>query len=322
MSQPVSRETEHEITVRAPASELYRLIAGVENWPRLFPPTVHVEVLERRAAEERLQIWATANGEPKTWTSRRVLDPERRRVEFRQEKSQPPVGAMGGAWVIEPLSAAESRVRLLHDYRSVDAAPANLAWIDRAVERNSHAELAALKASAELAAHSADLLLSFDDSLRVDGPAREVFSFINEAQLWPERLPHVSRVRLREDTAGLQLLAMDTRTKDGAVHTTESVRVVFPHHKIVYKQVQVPALLTLHTGQWLLAEDAAGVTVTSQHTVQLNEANIASVLGERATIADARSFIREALGGNSLATLGHAKRYAERSRQTVSGGSP
>ena len=39
----LTHEVEHEVTVRAPAAELYRYIADVENWPRLFPPTVHVE---------------------------------------------------------------------------------------------------------------------------------------------------------------------------------------------------------------------------------------------------------------------------------------
>ena len=324
MSQPVSREVEHEITVCAPAGELYRFIADVENWPRLFPPTVHVECLERRDNSERIQIWATANGEAKTWTSRRVLDPDRHRVGFRQEKSQPPVGAMGGTWIIEPDSQARgpqapdsqarTRVRLLHDYRAADDDPDDLAWIDSAVDRNSRAELGALKAGAELAANSASLLLSFTDTVDVHGTAKDVFDFINEAQLWTERLPHVSRVVLREDTPGLQFLAMDTKTKDGSVHTTESVRVTFPHRKIVYKQIKVPPLMTLHIGEWLISENGDGVTVSSSHEVAINEANITKILREGATVLDARSFIKNALSGNSMATLLQAKRYAEASR--------
>jgi aromatase len=119
MSQPNTREVEHEIEIRAPAEAVYRAIAEVTNWPQLFPPTVHVEYLERGEEQERIQIWATANGEAKTWTSRRVLDPKALRVKFRQEVSQPPVSAMGGTWVIEPISDGESLVRLLHDYRAI-----------------------------------------------------------------------------------------------------------------------------------------------------------------------------------------------------------
>jgi aromatase len=69
--------------------------------------------------------------------------------------------------------------------------------------------------------------------------------------------------------------------------------------------------MTLHTGAWLLAETGTGVTVTSRHTVAINEANIAKVLGESATVDDARKFVRNALSANSLATLQHAKAYAE-----------
>ncbi|MGH4011340.1 MAG: aromatase/cyclase [Pseudonocardiaceae bacterium] len=312
MQEPGAREVTHEISVSAPADAVYQLIADVGNWPRIFPPSVHVDQIERTGSQERIRIWATANGEAKTWTSRRRLDPEALRVEFRQEVSQPPVGAMGGAWVIERVSDTESRVRLLHDYRAVDDDPDKLAWIDRAVDRNSAAELAALKANAELAGAAEELLLSFEDAVHVDGPAKDVYDFINEAQWWSERLPHVARVSLREDSPRLQLLEMDTRTRDGSVHTTTSVRVCFPHRKIVYKQIVVPALMTVHTGYWLLAETDSGVRATSQHTVVLNPANITKMLGDGAGVEDARQFVRSALSANSLATLDHAKKYAER----------
>ena len=55
-----------------------------------------------------------------------------------------------------------------------------------------------------------------------------------------ERLPHVARVVLTEDTPGLQFLEMDTRTKDGSTHTTKSVRVCFPDTRIAYKQITLP----------------------------------------------------------------------------------
>ncbi|GAB2937433.1 aromatase/cyclase [Streptomyces heilongjiangensis] len=310
-----TREVEHEITVAAPAAELYRLIAEVENWPRIFPPSVYVDHVEKGEREERIRIWATANGEPKNWTSRRVLHPEELRIEFRQEVPAPPVAAMGGTWIIEPVGDGESRVRLLHDYSAIDDDPERLAWIDAAVDRNSRAELASLKTNAELAVRAVGLTLSFEDSVRVDGSAKDVYDFINEADRWRERLPHVAEVSLREDTPGLQVLRMDTLTKDGSQHTTESVRVCFPHHRIAYKQTTLPALMALHTGYWQLDEDEDGVTTaTSQHTVVLNADNITKILGPDAGVPEAREFIRGALGSNSRATLGHAKEYAEKRR--------
>ncbi|MBW4718305.1 aromatase/cyclase [Saccharothrix obliqua] len=309
------REVEHSITVHAAPQDVYRLLAEVENWPRLFPPSVYVDYLERDGNSERIRIWATANGEPKNWASRRELDPENLRITFAQEVSAPPVAQMSGTWVIEPLDDDKTHLRLLHTYRAIDDDPEGLKWIDEAVDRNSKAELPSLKANVELATQTAELTLSFEDSVQVNGSAKDVYDFINEAGRWKERLPHVASVTLTEDTPGLQVLRMETLTKDGSSHTTESVRVCFPHHKIAYKQTTLPALMDLHTGYWTFEEDEKGVTTaTSQHTVILNADNIAKVLGPDAGVAEARQFIRDALGNNSRATLGHAKNYAEARR--------
>jgi aromatase len=310
---PATRAVEHEITVTAPPDKVYELIADVANWPQVFSPTVHVEYVEREATSERLRIWATANGAAKTWLSRRELDRERLRIDFRQEVSPPPVGGMGGSWVVEAVPGTGAKVRLSHDFHPTSDDPADLLWIEQAVDHNSRAELAALRTSAEMDHGATDQLFTFDDTVRIDGSVKDVYDFLNEARLWEDRLPHVDRVSLDEDTPGLQILEMDTRAKDGSRHTTKSVRVCLPYHKIVYKQIKVPPLLLLHTGQWLLTElPGGGVSVTSRHTVRINAANIGRILGDGAGLADARRFVRDALGTNSRATLDHAKAFAER----------
>ncbi|WP_329381172.1 aromatase/cyclase [Streptomyces sp. NBC_01351] len=311
MSQPGLREVEHEITISAPPATVYRLIAEVQNWPQIFPPTVYVDHVERGEGTERIRIWATANGEPKNWTSRRTLDPENLTITFRQEVSTPPIASMGGTWIVETVDPEVSRVRLLHDYRAIDDDPEGLAWIEEAVDRNSRSELAALKQNVELAYAAEDLTFSFEDTVQINGSAKDVYDFINEADRWEERLPHVAKVRLDEDVPGLQTLEMDTRAKDGSVHTTKSYRVTFPHQKIAYKQVTLPALMTLHTGYWTFAENDNGVAASSQHTVTINTANIARILGPEAEVGCAKEYVRTALSTNSRATLGHAKAYAE-----------
>lgn len=314
MSTPLRRAVEHDITVHADAADVYRMLAEVTNWPRLFPPSVYVDQLSRDGDTERIRIWATANGTAKNWVSRRILDPAALRITFWQEVSAAPVAEMSGTWIVERMGDGATRLRLRHEYRAIDDDPDGLAWIDRAVDSNSRAELPGLKAAVELATRHERLTMSFADTVRINGSAKDVYDFVNDAHLWSERLPHVASVKLTEDTPGLQVLRMDTRTRDGSVHTTESVRVCFPHHKIAYKQTTLPALMTLHTGYWLFEEDAADpavVLATSQHTVIINEANITAVLGPDADVARAREFVRTALSGNSGATLGHAKAYAE-----------
>lgn len=316
-----ARTTLHTVTVAAAPDAVYRLVADVSEWPQVFGPTVHVDVLQEapeEGGEQLLRIWATANGQVRNWTSRRVLDPAARTVTFRQVVSAAPVASMGGAWRIVPEGDG-SRVELLHDYRAVDDDPAAEALIEQAVDRNSTAELDALKKTAELGADRAALHFSFHDSVRVDGDAADVFAFLDRADLWPERLPHVARLDLREDVVDgqpvVQHMDMDTRSPDGSTHNTTSIRVSFPDRRtLVYKQLRVPAAMTGHTGRWTV-EPAAGTDgaweVTSWHTVTLDPEGVRALLGPDATLADARAKVRHALGANSSTTLRHAKEFAE-----------
>ncbi|MFF5232891.1 aromatase/cyclase [Dactylosporangium sp. NPDC000521] len=296
----------HEITVAAPPDRVYALLADAAGWPALFPPTVHAVVTPLSDGHERLQLWATANGAVKTWTSLRTLDPAARRITFRQEVSAPPVASMGGEWHVSQAGDGRSRVVLTHTYSAIGDDPAGLAWIEEAVERNSGAELAALEAGA-LADPGIDF--EFSDSVEFAGSARDAHAFIWDAQHWPARLPHVVSVDLSGESdgepAGVQRLRMETLAKDGSSHTTESIRVGLPGLRIVYKQTRPPALLTVHTGRWTFEERDGLVTATSQHRVVLRPAAIEQVLGAGKTVADARTFVREALGANSLATLRH-----------------
>ena len=304
------QQVEHEITIAAPATDVYELIADVSKWPEMFPPTVHAEQAELMKDSELIRIWATANGTARSWTSRRQHDPGQLTISFRQAKSVAPVGGMGGQWVIEPVSQAQCHVRLIHDYWSLSDNPADLEWIGQAVDRNSTAELRALKERAELSGTGE--LITFADTVGVDGCARDVYDFLNEAQLWQERLPHVTRVTLEEETPGLQILEMDTRGKDGSVHTTRSVRVCQSPDSIIYKQIVLPPLMLLHTGRWLIEPIAGGgVAVTSRHTVRINPDRVTEILGAGAGLADAQDGVRAALSANSLATLKLAKAYAE-----------
>jgi aromatase len=183
--------------------------------------------------------------------------------------------------------------------------------VARATDRNSEHELANLKAIAENLSRAEELTIVFDDTVEIEAARPDVYDFLYRAQDWPVRLPHVSRLDLVEDTPGVQLMEMDTTTADGSVHTTRSVRVCFANTTIVYKQLRLPALMTVHNGRWTLEDTPAGVRATSTHTVVIKEDAVTAVLGEQATVQDAKRFVRKALGTNSTATLMRAKEYAE-----------
>ncbi|WP_432106068.1 aromatase/cyclase [Streptomyces sp. bgisy091] len=311
--------TEHSITVGASPDAVYALVADVTEWPQVFGPTVHVEVLEEAPAEggeQLLRIWAVAGDKVRTWTSRRILDPVARTIGFRQVVTAAPVASMGGEWRVRELEDGTTRVTLLHDYRAVDDDPAAEELIESAVDTNSRAELLALKNTAELGDAREELHFTFSDSETVFGAAGDVYAFLDRADLWPERLPHVARLDLTEDEPGIQHMDMDTRSPDGSTHNTTSVRVCFEDRDvIVYKQLRVPVAMAGHTGRWVIESLGDGtVRATSWHTVTLDPAGVRTALGPEATLAEARSLVRRSLGTNSSTTLRYAKQFAEEAR--------
>ncbi|PRX99101.1 aromatase/cyclase [Allonocardiopsis opalescens] len=310
MSEPNRRDTAHSCVVSAPADVLYGLVADVTRWPVVFEPCVHARFLERGAREERIGVWARVGGEVRSWTSRRLLDPARLRIAFRQERGADPIASMSGAWSFRALAGVRTEVVLTHSFTAAGDGSA-LDWIAAAVDANSERELAALRRLAEQEQPVDELVFSFTDQVRLPGAAADAYEFVRRADLWPRRLPHVGRVRLTEDPPGVQDLEMDTVTADGTAHTTRSIRLCFPAERIVYKQLVPPALLFGHSGAWDFAPArGGGSVVTARHTVGISPGAVREALGAGVTLAEARGRLREALGANSRATIAHAGEHA------------
>jgi ribosome-associated toxin RatA of RatAB toxin-antitoxin module len=113
-------QTRHSITVSAPAEAAYEVVADVSRWPVFFTPTIHAERVGGDDTDERIRLWAFANEQVKTWTSRRWLDPASRRVSFRQEVSSHPVARMQGEWLTSPAPGGTCDVTLTHAFAAAD----------------------------------------------------------------------------------------------------------------------------------------------------------------------------------------------------------
>ncbi|MFZ3597747.1 aromatase/cyclase [Streptomyces sp. BH104] len=312
MSAERVHRTTHEVTVDAPAGVVYGLVGDAVNWPLFFPPSVHVEQLEFDGSHERLRMWVRANGEITSWTSRRVLDPAARRVDFRHDLPAAPARTMGGTWAVEALAPDRSRLTLTHDFTAEGDDPGAVAWLEQATDTNSRAQLEQISRLAGQWGRLDSLVLAFEDSVRVNGPAELVYDFLYRVDAWPGRIPHVSRLTHSEHTPGIQMMTMDTRTPDGAGHTTESVRICFPHAgRIVYKQTATAPLMAAHTGEWTVVPGERGVTVTAHHQILLDEDAITRELGPHADLTTARQHLRRTLGAAGTATLRLAKSYAQ-----------
>jgi aromatase len=302
--------TEHRIVVDTEPSVVYDLVADVSRWPVIFGPTVHTRVLEHSARGDRFEIWATANGDVRCWTSRRSFDPAARCITFAQERSTPPVGYLGGSWWFEPLTGGRTEVVLTHDFSPVPHQPDAAELITRALDHNSTAELDALCTVATLPGGVATMLLTFEDSVELAGPVAGAREFVWAADRWPDRLPHVAAMKLVEPCDGVQDMIMDTRSSDGAVHTTRSIRVGLPDRSIAYKQTTVPKPLLGHSGVWEFVDGATGATMRSWHTVLIDPAAAEELLGPGVALEEAARRVRRALGSNSMITMEHASRYS------------
>jgi aromatase len=301
------RVTRHVRVVHAPAEVLYGLVADVTRWPVLFGPSIDVHHLERNPGRERFRLWASVGGRVANWTSERTLDSSGLRITFDQEHSRAPITSMGGAWNFRPLPGGRTEVVLDHHFAANGQRPLEL--LADAVDRNSEDELTALERFAELDEPIEEIVATFEDTVRLPVGVAEAYGFIRHSDEWPDRLPHVRRVVLREDQEGVQNMEMDTVIADGSAHTTSSVRLCFSDERIVYKQVRPPAMMLGHCGAWYFApapDDPAASLVTARHTVAVDPGAARKMLGPRSTLADAHCYLREALGRNSSATLVHA----------------
>ncbi|MFD5806490.1 aromatase/cyclase [Streptomyces sp. NPDC127020] len=314
---PVHRMAQHA-QVDAPAGVLYGLIADALRWPVFLPPTLHVEQLAFDGESERLRMWVTANGEVKSWTTRRVLDPVAHRVDFRQEVLPRPVTSMGGSWSVEPRGPERSLVTLSNDFTVTDNARADVDWVKRATTANSRAALDNLRQLAERWRRLDDLVLSFEDAVSVDAPVEPVYDFLHRFGDRPDAVPGAKGIDIAERGPGVQLMTVELDGADGMTRTTESVRIGFPHAgRIVYKDIrdtEEPALLAAHTGEWSVEPNAwgAGVTVVARHHAVLDEDGVRERYGDGShAVRLARQALRSRLARESGVALRLAREHAQ-----------
>ncbi len=306
------RRLSHTVEVAAPAGVVYALIADPERWPLYFRPYLYVERLDFDGVHERLRMWVVADGQLKSWISHRIQDSARRSVSFHQDLLMEPAASMRGEWSVQPAGPDRCRVTLGHEFTAVGDRPEHVVWLERHMAAITHSLLRSLRFLAERWTRLDELVLSFEESVRVKGPAEFVYGFLYEVADWPGQVPHVRRVTLKEPQVGIQQVVMDLAAADGIAHSVASVRMCFPHAgRILHKETASRRLISAHCGEWSVVPDETGVTVVSQHHVVLREKDVEQVLGVGARLEDARRWVRAELGYESRQTLRLAQEYAE-----------
>ncbi|MEV7833349.1 SRPBCC family protein [Streptomyces subrutilus] len=263
--------SEQTASVAAPADVVYGLLADAVRWPLLLPGPVHVERIDFDGVRERLRLWDLQDGRVRSFHLHRTLDPHTRTVRFEQEDTARPGAPTTGTWTVQAHGPAHCRLTLDLD-RTLDGPP------DAATAHSRdhwQAEPAALLAHvaqlAERWEQLDELLLSFQDTLQVTGPAELVYDFLYRVEHWPDRVPHIDAAHVTEDTPGIQLASLDTcATPDGRTQATRSVRLCFPSAaRIVYKELATPHPIAAHSGEWSLEPHRDGVLAVCAQQVML-----------------------------------------------------
>ncbi len=266
------RTSEHTARIAAPAGVVHGLLADAVRWPLLLPTPVHVERIDFDGVRERLRLWDVDGERVRSFHLNRILHPHARTVAFELEDTARPGAPTTGTWTIEADGDTHCRVTLRQD-RTPERLPAPTARGHRERHGEPADPIAHLRAAAERWERLDQLLLSFEDSVHLEGPAELVYDFLHRIQDWPERLPHVDAVDVHEDVPGVQFATVEACTApDGLTRATRGVRLCFPAAaRIVFKELRTPGPIAAHTGEWSLTPDGDGVRVVCAQQVLLHD---------------------------------------------------
>jgi ribosome-associated toxin RatA of RatAB toxin-antitoxin module/acyl carrier protein len=158
--------TEHTITVDAPASAVWDVLADVERYPELFAATQSATIIEEDDDYQIVQLEVDVSGQVQSWTTRRDLDARWGVIAYQQLQTAPLVEHMSGEWRAVPFGTERTQLVLTHDFAArredetgtvagqYSHAEAFQLLCD-AVERNSVAHLAAVRDESERRATAA-----------------------------------------------------------------------------------------------------------------------------------------------------------------------
>ncbi|MDI3408197.1 aromatase/cyclase [Streptomyces cavernicola] len=301
----------HEIAVRAPARETYRLLADLDNWPWIFKPFVHVERTGQEGEFERLGMWTTGGDRVERWGALRRLDEAALRIEFRPEDVPPPLTGMERVWAVEPDGEHACLVRLLHTYTLAEDTPAARAQVAGVIDTVAGTETQAVREAAELTAHTPELRLVVTDTVGIEAEPRTVGDILYDITSWPRFLPHVARAEALQDADGLQFVEVDTVEGNGSLLAMRTARVRTSARSLAYKQLVLPPIGSSHHVRWHVSGRDGGAVVRSEQTVVIKQDGIEAMLGDGKVLADATEFIRRELSAKVRLILDGAKRRAE-----------
>jgi len=307
--------TERDTVVAAPAPDVLALLSAVADWPLLLARIVHVEPLALDGAARLARVWGLSTHGIDDWVCRVLADPAAGALHVAHVVARPPASALSARWHATPINPGHSRLILSQEFEAIADDPDAVRLLGRLFGATAESDLASLRDAAEIHTAHPGCRFTFGErvSLERGDSADAAFDFLSRPEKWPENLPGIASVALREEQPGTQWLEMGVEEPDGSVRAELTARVCFPRRRlIVQKDVRPRVLLFSHTSSFSVERHADGTAISCHHTVVLDPGAVAAALGPEATLADASDKVRRVVSAESLVTLRRAALAARR----------
>jgi aromatase len=307
--------TERDTVVAAPAPDILALLSAVADWPLLLARIVHVEPLALDGSARLAHVWGLSPRGIDDWVCRVLADPNAGALHVAHVVARPPASALSARWHAAPIDKGHSRLTLTHEFEAIADDPHAVRLLDGLFGATAESDLASLRDAAEIHAAHPGCRFTFGERVPLErgDSADAAFDFLSRPEKWPENLPGIASVALREEQPGTQWLEVGVKEPDGSVRAELTARVCFPRRRlIVQKDVRPRVLLFSHTSSFSVERRAAGTALSCRHTVVLDPGAVAFALGPEATLADASDKVRRVVSAESLVTLRRAALAARR----------
>ncbi|MEH0020311.1 MAG: SRPBCC family protein [Desulfobacter sp.] len=308
--------TRHSIEIEATPEETFDICSDVENWPKIFPPCKGIRILREEDGFQEIEITALADGETMTWCSERRLDKASRTIFSRQIKPSPLLETMQCAWRMDPLEGGV-QLSLEHQFEvkesvkglvdNVETPEEAVAFMKRVIHQNTSRELSAIKTILESRGLEDGMSLDFSEEMTMDHPPEAIYTLLQDAEKWPDLLPHCTGVEIIYDDGSNQEFIMEVDA-GGTPEKIRTIRKCAKNSSVRYFQPFPPPVLSRHTGSWVLTPGREGTRVVSDHSVTLDADGVKKIWGD-ITPDEALERVKTAINNNSMTTMKSIAQY-------------
>ena len=111
---------------------------------------------------------------------------------------------------------------------------------------------------------------NIEASLDIHCPPEEAYKAIYEMEKWPERLPHVKRIKTLYNDGVYQEFLMDVQSDTGMIEV-RSIRRCSLNEGITFFQPNPPKFLKHHCGGWHFQKEGSGCRIKTWHQWNLQK---------------------------------------------------